>query len=41
VVNGALQFERDVVLYVHQSAKIGAVSGAVPVAFDSDAAPEN
>jgi len=41
VVKGALQFERDVVLYVHQSAKIGAVSGAVPVAFDSDAAPEN
>ncbi|GAB3046993.1 hypothetical protein [Stenotrophomonas tumulicola] len=41
VVQGALQFEREVVLYVHRSAKIGAVAGAVPVAFDTDTAPEN
>lgn len=41
VVEGALEFERDVVLYVHSSARIGAVSGAVPVSFDSDSAPEN
>lgn len=41
VVQGALQFEREVVLYVHRSAKIGSVVGAVPVAFDTDSAPEN
>jgi len=26
---------------VHRSAKIGAVSGAVPVSFESHSAPEN
>jgi len=41
VVNGALQFEREVVLYVHRSAKTGTVTGATPVAFDTDTAPEN
>lgn len=41
VVEGALEFERDVVLQVHRSAKIGAVSGATVVLFDTETAPEN
>lgn len=41
VVEGALQFERDVVLYVHRTAKIGPVSGAEPLSFDTDTAPDN
>lgn len=41
VVNGALQFEREVVLYVHDTAKIGPVTGATPLPFNTDTAPEN
>lgn len=41
VVKGPLQFERDVLLYVHRSATTGPVSGATPVPFDTDTAPEN
>lgn len=40
-VNGPLQFERDVTLYVHRSAHIGPVTGAEPVPFDTDAAPSD
>lgn len=40
-VTGSLEFERDVVLYVHRTARIGPVMGAEPVRFDSDTAPEN
>jgi DUF4097 and DUF4098 domain-containing protein YvlB len=40
-VNGTLQFEREVTLYVHRSAHIGAVSGAQAIAFDTDAAPQD
>ncbi|HBK45705.1 MAG TPA: hypothetical protein DDZ67_04580 [Xanthomonadaceae bacterium] len=39
VVEGALDFEREVSLYVHRSARIGAVSGATPQTFDSEVAP--
>lgn len=39
VVSGSLLFEREVVLYVHRSARIGAVTGADPIPFDTDTAP--
>lgn len=39
VVDGPLNFEREVVLLVHRSARIGTVSGATPRSFDSDVAP--
>ena len=39
VVEGPLVFEREVVLLVHDSAKIGPVTGATPQRFDSEAAP--
>ncbi len=41
VVDGSLRFEREVALYVHRSARIGAVSGATPRPFDSDVAPQD
>ncbi|MCC4604772.1 hypothetical protein [Xanthomonas campestris] len=41
VVDGPLHFEREVDLYVHRSAKIGAVSGATARSFDSDVAPKD
>lgn len=41
VVEGALQFERDVVLYVHDSARIGPVTGATVQHFSSETAPAN
>ncbi|MCL1530748.1 hypothetical protein M3O57_10195 [Xanthomonas nasturtii] len=41
VVDGPLRFEREVNLYVHRSAKIGAVSGATARSFDSDVAPKD
>ncbi|KOR43946.1 hypothetical protein ADT25_11570 [Xanthomonas oryzae] len=41
VVDGPLHFEREVTLYVHRSAKIGAVSGATARSFDSDVAPKD
>ncbi|PPV07620.1 hypothetical protein XBLMG947_1609 [Xanthomonas bromi] len=41
VVDGPLHFEREVNLFVHRSAKIGAVSGATARSFDSDVAPKD
>ena len=40
-VDGALTFEHEVKLYVHRSARIGKVSGATPVIFDTPRAPAN
>jgi len=40
-VAGSLQFEREVTLYVHRTAHIGPVSGAQPLTFDTDAAPQD
>jgi DUF4097 and DUF4098 domain-containing protein YvlB len=39
VVEGALVFEREVTLYVHDTAKIGPVSGATPQHYNSETAP--
>jgi hypothetical protein len=41
VVDGDLVFEREVTLYVHKSARIGKVTGATPVAFDTPRAPQD
>ena len=41
VVDGPLLFEREVDLYVHRSARIGPVTGAEPVIFDTDTAPRD
>ena len=41
VVDGGLVFEREVTLYVHTSARIGTVTGATPVAFDTPSAPRD
>lgn len=41
VVEGALVFERPVKLYVHKSAKIGAVTGATAQSFDGPTAPKD
>lgn len=41
VVEGELVFEREVVLYVHDSARIGTVSGATVQRFSSERAPTN
>ena len=41
VVTGPLRFEREVDLYVHRSARIGQVTGAEPVIFDTDTAPRD
>lgn len=38
-VDGAMVFEREVDLYVHESAKIGAVTGATAVRYEGDRAP--
>ncbi|KGQ18301.1 putative exported protein [Lysobacter dokdonensis DS-58] len=40
-VDGAMVFEREVVLYVHTSAKVGRISGATPIAFSTQTAPDN
>lgn len=40
-VDGALVFEREVKLYVHRSAKIGPVTGATAVRYDSERAPQD
>lgn len=40
VIEGPLVFEREVRLYVHRSARIGQVTGAEPVLFDTRTAPE-
>lgn len=39
VVDGPLVFEREVKLYVHKSAKTGAITGATAVSYDGDRAP--
>jgi len=39
VVDGELVFEREVVLYVHKTARIGKVTGATPVAYNTPRAP--
>ena len=39
-VDGALRFEREVVLYVHKTAKVGSITGATPLPFDTDRAPD-
>ena len=41
VVNGRLNFERDVLLYVHTSAKVGEIIGATAVPFVTDTAPKD
>ena len=41
VVDGTLVFEREVTLYVHDSARTGAITGATPVAFSSPRAPQD
>jgi len=41
VVEGTLVFERPVKLYVHRSAKIGAVTGATAQSFDGPTAPKD
>lgn len=39
VVEGALVFEREVKLYVHQSARVGSITGATAVRYSGDRAP--
>ncbi|WP_165942427.1 hypothetical protein [Luteimonas terricola] len=39
VVEGPLAFEREVVLYVHDTARIGEVTGAEPVRYSTPTAP--
>ena len=39
VVDGNLVFEREVTLYVHDSARIGTVTGATPVRYSGPRAP--
>lgn len=41
VVEGPLVFERDVTLYVHESARIGPVTGATTQRFSTGTAPAN
>ncbi|SIQ20798.1 DUF4097 family beta strand repeat-containing protein [Solilutibacter tolerans] len=40
-VDGALTFEHEVKLYVHRTARIGKITGATPVYFDTPRAPAN
>ena len=40
-VDGPLVFKREVKLYVHNTARIGTVTGATPVAFDTPTAPKD
>ena len=39
VVDGPLEFERDLLLYVHDTARIGPVTGAEPVRYSTPTAP--
>ncbi|HEV8693174.1 MAG TPA: hypothetical protein VGQ93_03155, partial [Lysobacter sp.] len=39
-VDGPLVFEREVVLYVHSTAKTGAITGAKAIRFDTPTPPE-
>lgn len=40
IVDGPLEFKREVTLYVHTSARTGAISGATAVPYDSARAPQ-
>ncbi|PBJ84094.1 hypothetical protein CMZ84_06495 [Lysobacteraceae bacterium NML93-0399] len=40
VVDGPLEFKREVTLYVHASARTGAISGATAIPYDSARAPQ-
>ena len=40
VVDGPLVFEREVTLYVHDSARIGKVTGAIAVRYSSPTPPK-
>lgn len=40
-VDGALVFEREVHLYVHDSSRIGKVTGATPVRYSEPTSPQN
>ncbi|MDQ3229346.1 MAG: hypothetical protein M3Q13_06375, partial [Pseudomonadota bacterium] len=39
VVEGPMMFEREVKLYVHQSARVGSITGATAVRYNTDRAP--
>ncbi len=39
VVDGSLVFEREVLLYVHDTARTGAITGATAVSYSGDTAP--
>ena len=41
VVDGPLDFEREVVLYVHATAKVGPISGATAQRYETDTAPRD
>jgi DUF4097 and DUF4098 domain-containing protein YvlB len=41
VVEGPLVFEREVVLYVHDTARVGEVTGATPVPYSGATAPRD
>lgn len=41
VVEGPLVFEREVVLYVHRTAKTGPITGATAKPYDGDSAPKD
>lgn len=41
VVDGPLEFELPVKLYVHSSAKVGPISGATPIAFSTPTPPKD
>jgi DUF4097 and DUF4098 domain-containing protein YvlB len=41
IVDGPLEFRRDVTLYVHKSARTGTVTGAEVVTFESETAPQD
>jgi hypothetical protein len=41
VVDGPLVFEREVKLYIHATAKTGAITGATAVRFDTPTAPQD
>lgn len=41
VVEGPLVFEREVVLYVHRTAKTGPITGATAKSYDGDTAPKD
>ncbi len=41
IVDGPLEFRREVTLYVHKSARTGTVTGAQAVTFESETAPQD